>query len=90
MQDINFEQFPDFSNTFVLQSEDEDYTRHLFRSEVLTNFLRLYPQWWVEGIGYYMILYRPGKTHPDENMDELFGRGNELNRLLRSSLEPTQ
>ena len=86
MQDINFAEFPEFSQKFVLQSDDEDYTRHLFTNSELIAFLKQYPDWWVEGVGYYMILYRPNKILAPELTGDLFRHGAKLNKMLRSSL----
>lgn len=43
-QDINFEDDPEFSKTFVLQGEDEDFVREVFDSETRTFFVDLKKQ----------------------------------------------
>ena len=84
MQDIDFSIYPEFSDQFVLQSGDPDFTRHIFQNDALIHELKGIPKWTLECEGYYTILYIPGKQQKAVDMAEVFERGHTINSLLRS------
>lgn len=84
MQDIDFSIYPEFSDQFVLQSKDPDFTEHIFRNDELIRKLVEIPKWTLECEGYYTILYVSGKQQKPEDMPDIFERGHEINALLRS------
>ncbi|PPK88820.1 hypothetical protein CLV84_1793 [Neolewinella xylanilytica] len=81
--DIDFLRFPKFSKQYRLVGEDEDYIRHHFTDEVL-NYFTLNKGWSVEGIGYYLIVYKKGMLLPAEEIMQLFQRGMTVYQLFRA------
>lgn len=58
-KDIDFEEHPDFSNNYFLQGEDEDFIRASLGDNVL-HFFSIEKEWNLEGIGFFIILYKKG------------------------------
>jgi hypothetical protein len=82
-QDINFEKYPDFSKSYMLKSEDEDFTRLLFDDEELIEFFKGHEGWSYEATGYYLIIYRPSKLQKPEEIKDMIDSGLRLNEILR-------
>jgi hypothetical protein len=59
--DINFEDTPDFSKKFWLNSEFQDLIRQQF-TPAIREFLTDRPPAHIEGSNYYMIAYKPNKV----------------------------
>ncbi|WP_116106481.1 hypothetical protein [Lewinella sp. IMCC34191] len=79
--DIDFVRFPKFSKQYRLTGDDEDYIRHHFTDDVL-NYFTLNKGWSVEGIGYYLIVYKKGMLLPPEEILHLFQRGMTVFKLF--------
>ena len=77
LHDIDFVRFPKFSKQYRLTGGDEDYIRHQFTDEVL-NYFTLNKGWSLEGLGYYLLLYKKGVLLPPEQIDALYRRGMEV------------
>jgi len=84
MQDLDFKSYPKFSDQFVLQSKDPDFTTRIFNNEPLIAELREMPKWTLECEGYYTIMYIPAKQQKPEDMVAIMDRGHRINTLLRS------
>ncbi len=82
-QDINFARYPEFSKAYMLQSEDEDFTRKLFNDEELIRYFEDHEGWSFEATGYYLIVYRPAKLQKVEEMQDMIDSGLWLNEILR-------
>ena len=82
-QDINFTMYPGFSQGYMLQSEDEDFTRTLFDDEELIQFFEDHEGWTFEATGYYLMMYRPGKLQDVSALNTMIDSGLRLNELLR-------
>ncbi len=80
-EDIDFLRFPKFSRQYRLTGDDEDYIRHHFTADVL-NYFTLNKGWSVEGIGYYLIVYKKGMLLPPEEIMHLFQRGMTIFKLF--------
>lgn len=59
-EDIDFVHYPDFSKKYYLSGEMEELVRELFKDDVL-HYFTLKDGWHVEGIGFFLIIYRDGK-----------------------------
>ncbi|MGB3801574.1 MAG: hypothetical protein WA952_17285 [Lewinella sp.] len=79
--DIDFVRFPKFSKQYRLTGDDEEYIRHHFTEDVL-NYFTLNKGWSVEGIGYYLIVYKKGMLLPPEEVMHLFQRGMTVFKLF--------
>jgi len=83
-QDINFTKYPGFSEAYMLQSEDEDFTRTLFDDEELIRYFEDQSGWTFEATGYYLIMYKSGKLQDVDTIGEMMDRGLRLNEILRN------
>ena len=81
MQDIDFVRFPKFSGQYRLTGDDEEYIRHHFTDEVL-NYFTLRKGWTVEGLGFYLLVYKKGLLLPPGQIESLYRRGTEIYGLL--------
>lgn len=66
-QDIDFAEHAGFSNTYFLQSENEQEVRHAFQTELLELFAAN-PGWTFESRRGAMICYKPGALLKPEDM----------------------
>ncbi len=65
-KDIDFEDFPDFSDRFVLHGDSEEEVRRVFTPEIL-RFFENAESYCCESNGHQLIMYRPKKRiKPDE------------------------
>ncbi len=83
MQDIDFVSYPDFSQNYLLQGEDEDYIRHYFNNPEMMRFFGLQDFYSMEGMNYLMILYVHNKILPREQMVQLVHIGNTLHNYFK-------
>lgn len=79
--DIDFEAYPEFSRQYRLTSSDETYVRHHFNDQVL-RFFSVQTGWTLEGLGYYLVMYKKGKVLPGKEVRDLYAKGLELYRLF--------
>lgn len=82
--DIDFVRYPKFSKQYRLTGDDEAFIRHHFSEEVL-NYFTLNKGWSVEGIGYYLIVYKRGMLLPAEEIMHLFQRGMTVFKLFSAT-----
>jgi hypothetical protein len=81
-QDIDFERFPKFSGQYLLQGEDEEYIRFKMSDEILHFFSRE-RGWHMEGVNYYLILYKENHRLRANSISQLYERGMGLFNLLK-------
>jgi hypothetical protein len=82
-QDINLARYPEFSKSYMLQSEDEEFTRKLFDNEELILYFEDHEGGSFEATGYYLIMYKPGKLREVDAIEEMVDSGLWLNEILR-------
>ncbi len=81
MEDIDFESHEEFSDAYHLKGEDEDLVRHTFSDSVLEYFT--FDQGWiVEGLNYFLILYRPHKRLPVSDIKSFYEKAIQVYDLL--------
>ena len=80
-KDINFPEYPKFSSQYYLTGEDEDYIRATFQDPVLKLF-SAERDWTLEGVNYYMVLYRRNQLLPPNAASFLYRFGIKLSNLL--------
>lgn len=73
-EDIDFEESPRFSHNYRLTGEDEEYIRHYFQEPVLRYFA-VEKGWSLEGLGYYLVLYKHGKLLSGDTISNLYRKG---------------
>lgn len=81
MQDIDFERYPKFSGQYLLKGDDEEYIRASFRDEVL-QFFTIERDWTLEGINYFLILYRQNHLLLPSHIVDFYRKGMHLHQLL--------
>lgn len=83
VQDINFEEHPEFSKSYLLQGEDEELIRNVMDERVL-KFFSVEKGWYVEGIGYYLIVYKRYKLLGPRSLTRFYQKGLDIHQLLKS------
>ncbi len=86
MKDINFEEYPKFSSQYWLKGEDEEYIRYSLNDDFLKYFT-VARNWHVEGVGYFLILYRPGRLFNQQDILRFLKLGYDIYDRLRSEEE---
>lgn len=84
-QDINFESHPEFSDQYLLQSTDEERLRKTLNQDLL-HFFSIEKKWSLEGIGYYLILYRNNKRFKPQELKTLIDKGHAIFDMLSNNL----
>lgn len=81
-EDIDFEHHPEFSHQYFLRGEDEILVRHLFDERTL-HYFTLHDGWHLEGIGFFMILYKKSKLLTIPEVKQLYQVGMELFNIFK-------
>ncbi len=84
MQDIDFEEYPEFSDKFLLKGEDKNRIRQTINENV-TRFFLVNKEWCMESLGYYMILYRENKLIAPQEIKVLYRNGMKIYQELLKS-----
>ena len=84
MQDIDFEEFPEFSDSYLLKGEDEEYIRHTMNEKVL-RFFTVEKMWSLEGVGYFMVLYKKNEVVPVREIEKFIDKGLYLHDMFTQS-----
>lgn len=72
--DINFDQYPLFSEKYYLKGEDEAFIRHHFDDNVLKFFSNT-SGWTIEAANYYMIFYANNSLVPENILMDFYRLG---------------
>ncbi len=84
MQDIDFEEHPEFSDRYLLQGEDEDRIRRTMSNEAVMRFFTVEKNWHLESIGFFLILYQDKKLIMPSHIKTLYGKGMKLYEQLKT------
>lgn len=79
--DIDFVRYPKFSGQYRLTGDDEVFIRHHFTDEVL-NYFTLEKGWSLEGVGYFLILYKKDRVLSSQEIVDFYKKGMEVFRML--------
>jgi hypothetical protein len=71
MQDIDFVEYPEFSQHYLLRGADEEYIRHHFNNPEMIRFFDKVDFYSLEGVNYLMILYVHNVILPKEQVLQL-------------------
>jgi len=82
-QDIDFENFPDFSKRYLLRGQDETRIRMAFNDRVVRFFEQKHPVC-TEGLGNQFIFYRSSREIKTENLNSFIAEGTEVLNTFRS------
>lgn len=83
MQDIDFLSYPEFSENYLLQGEDEEYIRHHFDNPEMIRFFDKLNFYSLEGVNYLMILYLNNYVLEKEQMIQLLHIGDRLHDYFK-------
>ena len=88
-KDIDFEDYPEFSNQYHLKSEDEEYIRHVLPH----HFLRFFSDnkekaWYLEGVNYFLIFYRADHVVGPRELKSFFEKGMRIYQMLQTDFQP--
>ncbi len=78
MQDIDFIEYPEFSQNYLLRGADEDYIRYHFNHPEMIRFFDQQGFYSLEGVNYLMILYVNNVVLPTEQALQLVKIGDRL------------
>ena len=82
-EDIDFEQYPIFSNEYHLTGEYKDFIRETFNNHVLKFFSKT-SGWSVEAANYYLIFYSHNSLVPDNILQDFYRLGLGIFDLFKS------
>lgn len=82
-EDINFENYPVFSDKYHLKGDDPDFIRHAFSDQVLKFFSNT-SGWTVEAANYYLIFYAHDSLVPANILQDFYRLGTGIAELFRS------
>ncbi len=85
MDDIDFEEYPEFSDRYLLKGEDEERIRRRMTKEVV-HFFTLERGWYLEGVNYYMVLYKYRKLVPPKKIEAFYEKGLQVYDLLKQEI----
>ena len=84
MQDIDFVEYPEFSQNYLLRGADEPYIRHHFNHPDMIRFFDQQDFYSMEGMNYLMILYVNNVVLPVDQALQLVTIGNRLHDFFTS------
>ncbi|HMQ06235.1 MAG TPA: hypothetical protein PKC30_02985 [Saprospiraceae bacterium] len=84
IDDVDFADFPEFSKNYWLKGTDVDLVRKGFNPKVL-QFFSNKKGWRLEGIHYYLILYKRRKLLKPEEIETLYDTGIEVFELFKEN-----
>lgn len=83
MQDIDIEAYPEFSANNILRGEDEQLIREFVAKPGFAHLFRLNREWHVEGIGYFLVLYKYQDILTVPEIREMLHKAEALHELFR-------
>ena len=86
MQDIDFEQYPKFSGNYLLQGEDEHYIRFMMNDRLL-QFFNSETGWYMEGINFYLILYKLNKRFKARQIRDFYINGEAIYQSIAAEMQ---
>lgn len=79
--DINFEEYPEFSKKYLLKGEQEDAIRSAFKDDLL-HFFTVEKNWTLEGRKYSLIFYANGQRQNLETIKNFYEKGRLIYNML--------
>lgn len=83
-KDIDFVQYPSFSDNYHLKGEDEDLVRNQFNEQVL-HYFTSHNGWSVEACNYYLIFYRLNKLIHHNALFSFYDQGMQVYELFKNA-----
>ncbi|MBK8502989.1 MAG: hypothetical protein IPL46_12695 [Saprospiraceae bacterium] len=82
MEDIDFDEYSNFSKAYHLKGADEYMIRKTFSDRVIDYFTSE-PGWHVEGLNYYLVIYRAKKLLHPTQLAAFEGKGHEVFQIFK-------
>lgn len=79
--DINFEEYPEFSKQYLLKGEQEAAVRSAFKDDLL-HFFTIEKNWNLEGRKFSLVFYAEGKRHHPETIKDFYEKGRMIYNML--------
>lgn len=83
-KDIDFEEYPKFSDQYWLKSDNEDYLRASVKDDFL-KFFSIERDWHLEGINYYLVFYKKSKLLTPPQIKDFYKKGMKICEMLYHS-----
>lgn len=83
-EDIDFEEYPVFSDKYHLTGEHADFIRHHFDDTILKFFSKT-SGWTIEAVNYYMIFYAANSLVPENILIDFYRLGMGVFDLFKES-----
>lgn len=75
MQDIDFEEFSEFSDRYLLKGEDENRIRQAMGNEAIVRFFMVEKDWCMESVGFFLILYKENVLATPAHIKSVYDQG---------------
>lgn len=85
-EDIDFEGNPRFSGNYVLTGDDEDYIRFMMNPHLL-QFFSLSTGWYMEGINFYLILYKLNARFKAKSIKNFYEQGYSIYQSMSKEMD---
>lgn len=82
-KDIDFVDYPKFSTQYQLNGDDEDFIRYSIKPDFL-HFFSFEQGWTLEGLNYFLIIYRKNRLITADSIEVLHGKGMHILKMLRT------
>lgn len=82
-KDIDFVEFPKFSDQYWLKSDNEDYLRASVNDTFL-KFFTIEKDWHLEGLNYYLIFYKNHKLLLPQQIKDFYKKGMKICEMLQA------
>jgi hypothetical protein len=85
--DIDFDTHPVFSKQYFLKGPDEYFIRANMNEEVL-NFFSFEKDWYLEGVNYFMIMYKHKKLLKPQEIIDFYNTGKRIYNYFKIGDQP--
>jgi len=85
-EDIDFKDNPRFSGNYVLTGDDEDYIRFMMNPHLL-QFFSLSTGWYMEGINFYLILYKLNARFKASSIKGFYEQGHSIYKSMAKEMD---
>lgn len=88
VQDIDFDEYPKFSENYLLQGEDENQVRNTMKKDEVIRFFSFEKDWCLESVGFYLIFYQHNRLMKPHEIKEFHQRGMMLFQQFKTAEWP--
>jgi len=81
-EDIDFVEHPEFSKKYHLKGPDEERIRNTFDEKII-RFFTIEKDWYLEGVGYYLIFYKKNRLLSEKMIIDIYNKGLKVVEMLK-------